>query len=149
MREERGDLWERGKSADAICITTNGFVKNNGNLVMGAGVAGQAQERWPRLPALFGRVVKDNGNHVYGLDMLHDDEVTTLLTFPVKHVWYEEADYELIARSALELVELTDTMGWKEVVLPRPGCGNGKLSWFDVKPIIEPILDDRFVVVQK
>lgn len=34
------------------------------------------------------------------------------------------------------------------LILPRPGCGNGRLRWEDVRKILEPILDDRFTVVR-
>jgi len=37
MKEDKGDLW--GYPADYRCVTTNGVVKPNGKLVMGAGVA--------------------------------------------------------------------------------------------------------------
>jgi hypothetical protein len=34
------------------------------------------------------------------------------------------------------------------IYLPRPGCGNGRLNWEDVKKILSPILkSDRFHIV--
>ena len=51
-----------------------------------------------------------------------------IYTFPVKHHWREPADISLIVRSAMQLSELVDHYGDKTVVIPRPGCGNGKLS---------------------
>ena len=36
-----------------------------------------------------------------------------------------------------------------KVYMARPGCGNGQLKWEDVKPLIAPILDDRFIVVER
>jgi len=168
MLEVQADLWD--EVADAKCITTNGFVKANGELVMGAGVAGQAQARYPLFPKVAGQAVKENGNIVMPF---RRDEITGKLyqwndsmikgkepdnnewfiTFPVKHVWYDDADLELIERSAHQLMELVDHGAfqpiWKKVLLPRPGCGNGRLKWEDVKPVIEPILDDRIVVISK
>ena len=36
------------------------------------------------------------------------------------------------------------------IILPRPGCGNGKLKWCDVKKVIEPILiDKRIWIINK
>jgi hypothetical protein len=139
MIEALVDLWE--EPCDARCITTNGFVKNNGRLVMGAGVAGQAQSKYPDLPKHWGNRVKLEGNHVL-IDILSDDSI--FFTFPVKHKWFEKAELELIERSAKELVVYLDKYAFlQKVLLPLPGCGNGQLSWADVKPVIAPILDDR------
>lgn len=71
----------------------------------------------------------------------------SLVIFPVKHAWYEPADLDLIRQSAIELLTLTAAQGWKTVLLPRPGCGNGQLTWDQVRPVIAPFLNDRFVVV--
>jgi hypothetical protein len=38
-------------------------------------------------------------------------------------------------------------MNWTTVIMPRPGCGNGRLRWQDVSKVLSDILDDRFVVV--
>jgi hypothetical protein len=37
----------------------------------------------------------------------------------------------------------------ENVLVPRPGCGNGQLDWEDVKPILLDHFDDRFIVVTK
>ena len=60
-----------------------------------------------------------------------------------------KSDINLIDKSIKQLVELTNQMGWETVVLPRIGCGNGGLNWDDVKPVIEPYLDHRFIVCHK
>jgi O-acetyl-ADP-ribose deacetylase (regulator of RNase III) len=71
-----------------------------------------------------------------------------LVVFPVKHEWMELADLALIQQSAYELIALADRLEWRRVVLPRPGCGNGGLTWDQVQPLLWD-LDDRFVVVTK
>lgn len=141
MKEVQGNLWTF--PADVRVITTNGTVKNNGEAVMGRGCAFEAKTRYRGLPKVIGAYLTVEGNHVHHLGRYDDFE---LFTFPVKHQWMQQADPELIKQSAIELVEHIGILESK-VVLPRPGCGNGKLRWEDVKPILEPILDDRFSVI--
>jgi hypothetical protein len=96
--------------------------------------------------------LNNKGNHVHDLGWYssENESVYRIVSFPVKHRWQDAADLELIKRSALELVELVDRNAWaRKIKLPRPGCGNGRLRWSDVKPVLEPLLDDRFVVVHK
>lgn len=61
--------------------------------------------------------------------------------------WACVADEVIIKRSAEELVSFAGTYGWSQVILPRPGCGAGELSWEQVKPILTQVLDDRFYVI--
>lgn len=141
MKELVADLWTCG---GIHAITTNGFVKNNGDAVMGAGCAREAMIRYPGLPATLGRRLKKYGNHLFYF------EANNLITFPVKDVWWREASVELIARSAIELdTWIQETDSKVTVYLPRPGCGNGKLTWNMVKPVIEPVLSDQVIVVSK
>ena len=137
MKTVFGDIWKY--SADIICITTNGTIKNNGEGVMGAGIALQAKKKNLDLPAILGNTLKIYGNHFC--------EFKNYAFFPVKHNWWEKADLELIERSALELANFANLNADKIYVLPRPGCGNGGLKWEEVKEIIELILPDNVHVI--
>lgn len=138
LREVNGDIW----SFDCLwrVIPTNGFVKNNGKAVMGAGLARQAAIKYPNLPTILANCIANRGSHVFAVR--HD-----LITFPTKQNWWDDSDLSLITRSSVELVKLADTMKMDKLALPRVGCGNGGLRWSTVRPILEAILDERFTVV--
>jgi hypothetical protein len=143
MIEVVGNLWDY--PADVRVITTNGSVRKDGCAVMGRGCAFEAASMDKTFPALLGHHIKMNGNV---LGMIGVIKGTPVLSFPVKHLWMQKADPTLIKRSAEELRLWADMLDIPTtVVMPRPGCGNGQLNWTDVRPIIEPILDDRFHVI--
>lgn len=150
MREVTGNLWFY--QATVKVITTNGFVKKNGECVMGRGCAKEARDMFPGVATLLGTLLTCHGNHVHTLGS-HEEPKNgggyfELLSFPVKHRWNEDADPQLIVQSAAELAAYVDAKYPNAVVvMPRPGCGNGSLNWEDVKPLIEPILDDRFHII--
>jgi hypothetical protein len=149
MIEVVGNLWTYktpdGRDPDVRVITTNGTVKKNGECVMGRGCALEAKQRWPHIAETLGRFLNKFGNVPFQL-MLHPE---ILWTFPVKHNWHEKADITLIEQSARRVVRMVNDDFDEQlvVVMPRPGCGNGGLRWEDVKPVLEPILDDRFHVI--
>ena len=126
-----------------VVITTNGIVRKDGACVMGRGVALQAAQRFPDLPFVLGAAIEVDGNHVHAF---RDFRV---FSFPVKQHWIEPADPDLIQQSARQLWYAFWKMHLDKVYLVRPGCGNGQLKWEDVKPLIAPILDDRFIVVER
>ena len=144
MKEVHGDLWDA--KADIIVITTNGATRKDGAAVMGRGVALQAKNRYSGIEHILGELIRQNGNHV----IMITGNIPKIISFPVKHHWREKADLKLISQSAIELALLVDRLsgvaGLHTVALPRPGCGNGRLRWEDVRSIIRPILDDRFTV---
>lgn len=141
MTEIVGELWDYLGSA-IVAITTNGQVTSKGEAVFGRGCAREARERFPGLPGRLGELLRREGNHVHDLG-------DGLVSFPVEHSPFENPDMRLIERSARELVEMADRKGWRRVVVPRPGCGGGGLSWREVRPVLESILDDRFCVITK
>lgn len=145
MKEIKGDMFKNNICGyDAICITTNGIIKNNGKAVMGAGVAKICRDKYKGSDINLANTLKKNGNHV-NIFFLH--EGLFIISFPTKNNWRDKSDIDLIKRSALELEELVNKCKFERVLLPRPGCTNGKLNWEDVKAVIEPILSDKITII--
>lgn len=144
MIEITGNIFEQ-LDADAICFTSNGILDKNGCLVMGAGIAKEFKKMFPLLPEKIGSLLRLHGNHV--IHTTYDS--FNICSFPTKIHWKGPSEMWLIKRSAQELSEQTDENGWNKIYLPRPGVGMGGLNWEDVKKVIDPILDDRFYVINK
>jgi len=158
MKEVKRDIWDAydNDPACVVCITTNVFVKKNGQAVMGRGTAAQAAKRWPSLPRLLGNRIRANGNVVQVI-------APRLLAFPVKPVsgisdgqnvvrhtqhrfpkgstvpgWAMKADPDIIRESLAQLARIRQHHGRERVFLPRPGCGAGELDWeTQVKPLCQ------------
>ena len=169
MIEVQGNLFEL--PGDVLCITTNGYISSKGKAVMGRGCAAEAKKISPGLDRLLASRIQENGNCVNILLSPLPDQ--TWISYPVKPVsivfdgtntvkhglskyqigetvpgYHAKADLAIIERSAMELRALADTMPeWKTILVPRPGCGAGELTWEQVRPVIEPYFDDRFHVV--
>ena len=143
MREARMNLWEA--EADLRVITTNPIIDRHGAAVMGQGCAREAKERITGLEYHFAKLLRRHGNRV--MRMTKPKKGAALASFPVKHHWREAADPDLIVRSAHQLVALADKFGYSQIVLARPGCGNGRLRWDDIRPLLAGILDDRFTIL--
>ena len=136
-------------SSEAICITTNGVCKDNGDAVMGKGIAKTADEMF-HLSKNLGYLLRTQGSRVYhmGKFSVLGCEPYNVFTFPTKHHWRDSSDIKLIERSAKELKVLCDVYGITKCYLPPVGCGCGGLTYdSDVRPILSELLDDRFIVV--
>ena len=144
FREEQINLWDTPKGSWK-CITTNGTIRRDGALVMGKGNALEARERFPDVDLMLGRLTSLWNVHVFPIPEFG------LIGFPTKHNWYENADLGLIRTSCRELAELFDLDTLRGVVyLPRPGVGNGGLSWEIVRPVVAKELEhlgDRIIIV--
>ncbi len=74
MIEKVCNLWL--ESADYRCVPTTGAV-SDGEAVMDSGIALEAAEKYPSLPADLGRLLTSRGNHVH--------EVRPgIVSFPIK-----------------------------------------------------------------
>lgn len=113
MKEIVGDIWSvRVREVQAkyttrikhdwVVITTNGYFKKNGEAVMGRGIAKQAALKHPSLPEMLGGAIKEYGNKVFWYPLYN------ILTFPVKHNWWEKADIDLIEESCKQLVDVVE-----------------------------------------
>ena len=140
MIEAKGKLWEY--PASWRCITTNATINSSGYLVMGKSCALEAKQRFPLLPKKLGEWVLAYGNRPF----LCRGE--GLITFPTKTSWRDLSNALLIRESANKIRDLADKFSLRDIVMPRPGCGCGGLTWDFVKPYIEDVLDNRFTVLE-
>ena len=163
MKEARGNMLDM--DCDALIITTNGFTKTNGEAIMGRGIAKQIADLMPEIPKKLGGMLHLFGNNV---SVLTTDPMP-IVNFPVKPDYVRnngtnvvshcktaigtwtagflaKADIQLIEKSLIQLVELTNRKPeWKVILIPRVGCGAGELDYKDIKPLMEKYLDDRFI----
>lgn len=139
MIEVYGYLWKY-PLADYRVVTTNGTLKNDGTSVMGRGCAQEAAEMYPKLPEELGFNIKSLGN------IVHYFPVYKIITFPVKHQWFEVADIKLIEKSTMHLKKLAERTPSNLYVMPRAGCGNGRLDYKDVKKILAILPDNVHVI---
>jgi len=147
MIEVYGNLWDHYiRPGVLVFITTNGTVARRGLAVMGRGCAREAKEQFPGIDLVLAEAIERNGNVPNFLG--------PLATFPVKHEWHMRADPVLIERSAA-IIGSWRRPGhptgdqYPTFVIPRPGCGNGHLSWDEVKPILAKYLDDQCLVISR
>jgi hypothetical protein len=146
MTEVTANLWDYNhpRKADALVITTNGSIRQDGLAVMGRGVANQAIGVVPGIQKALGGFLRKYGNRVGVIAGFPPQPYIVCL--PVKPTWDVRADLDLIRLGLRELDALATASHWTQVVLPRPGCGNGQLQWEAVKPLLAT-LDHRFLVV--
>lgn len=144
MTEYTGDIWDCwSHDGSPICITTNGVCGKNG-AVMGRGTAFQAKMKFPDFPIFLANRLKQEGN------VVHYFRKFNIFTFPVKKRWDEKAEISIIRDSAIRLVHMADLMDLPAIYLPRPGCGNGGLDWWnEVRPILDSLFDGRFIIINK
>ena len=146
MLEKQINIWDIPDEGGVKAITTNGVVScwnyEQDYLIMGAGIALQAANKYPTLQTDLGVLVREFGNLPFYLQDLN------LMSFPTKEHWRDPSPLWLIERSALIMLEHMEEFEIEHIYLPRPGCSLGGLSWEgEVKPLIEPILPDTVTVV--
>lgn len=132
FKEITGNAWDYYEAGAHICITTNGTINNGGQIVCGAGIAEQARVRWGLFPRALAQLHEAYGQHVFLMQ-------NRMISFPVKFNWWEMANSSLIHQSYEELLSLISLYKINRVILPRPGCGNGKLKWEDVRNVLESV----------
>jgi len=137
---EYGDMWGVYEKTDAFCITTNSYIKSNGAVVMGRGIAKAARDRFDGIDKELGSKIEHLSS--YGLCTASRGVV---VAFQVKRHFKEKADLMLIANAALSLRRIANRYPNKRFDLNFPGIGNGGLSVSKVRPAVEVLPENVHV----
>lgn len=142
LNQLRLQLGQAGRGA--ICITTNGIVNKNNELVMGKGIALDCKQRYPEIPKILGGLVLSHGNLPFYLPL------QGIISFPTKHDWRKPSNLSLIKSSAIKINEIKNTNGLDFIYSPWPGCSCGGFSVEQIRPVLEEVWNsDDFIIVEK
>lgn len=132
-------MWNYFDKADLFLITTNSFIANNGELVMGTGIAKQAKEKYPSLPLAAGKVILESCGHLglYGCYISKKWPKGKIGLFQTKKHWQEKSTVDIIKRSLFDLDFWLIGRHDKVVCLNFPGIGYGGLERSEVLPLLE------------
>ena len=149
FQELSGDFWMEAESnVDAIVCTINTVCKTNGGLVMGAGIAQQFADQFEWLQERWGCRTAKQGNRTYPFVELMSGTHPAIVGIHTKYDWKDHSPFKLVDRSVKQLYIIATSLGWKRILMTKPGCGYGGLHWEkQVRPLLEQVLDERFVVI--
>lgn len=121
--------------------------------VMGKGLALQFKKAFPENFATYekacsaGEVVPGRMHVVQRLA-----SPRFIINFPTKKHWRHPSKLEYVRDGLRDLTQQVQKLGITSIAIPPLGCGNGGLSWSDVKPLIvtafEELRDVRVVLFE-
>ena len=131
-------------------ITTNSVIRSD-QLVMGAGAARQARERYPELAADCASRIRQLATPDYGCLLVRAPDARShrpgLALFQVKRDYRAPAELDLIARSVRDLSDMAVVRSTEQFRLNLPGIGlhTGRLPRSLVEPLLS-VLPDNVIV---
>jgi hypothetical protein len=159
----RGQLWKDPRDGDhplgMIVVTTNGFIRKDMTLVMGAGAARQMADRIPGFDFEAAEAIlkwtrtvtgyaQPAGATAYGFMVIREPNAERVGSgiFQVKMHWRNEANLDLIRDSVRTLGLYAKAHPNVAVRMNYPGIGLGRLSRATVEPLLTPLPDNVTVV---
>lgn len=142
MIREHGDMWSVFKKSDYFIFTANSYVRMDGNLVMGRGLAYQVQKRFPEVAIRLGMEIEHLQKYalIFCRTDIHD--YPEIGAFQVKRHYMDDADLALIELSTQGLRVLANELPNKQFDMNYPGIGYGRLKREEVAPIINTLPDN-------
>ncbi len=112
---------------------------------MGKGIALQFKQAYPENfrayeQACHAEEVKPGRMFVFETGMMVNPKY--IINFPTKRHWRGASRIADIRAGLKALVEEVKRLDIRSIALPPLGCGNGLLSWWEVRPMIEKALEE-------
>ncbi len=137
------DIIKKGNLLDADVEAVVNTVNTEG--VMGAGVALQFKKAFPDNFKLYEKAAKVGQINVGKIFVTETGKITNpkyIINFPTKQHWRYPSKLVWIKDGLEDLKKFIIKKKIKSIALPPLDCGNGKLNWNDVKPLIINSLED-------
>lgn len=112
--------------------------------VMGAGLAKQFKEKYPRMFAEYRKQVAARRMRIGKMWVWFEDANRTIVNFPTKDHWRQKSRLDEIQLGLNDLRTLCQLLRIKHIAVPALGCGLGELNWADVTAmIVDTFYDDE------
>ena len=136
------DEWDRTQEL-VMVISTNSYVRKDGELVMGRGIAKEAKNRFPVLPGAAGRYIIETCGHMGEYNFILSNIRIGMLQ--VKYHFKDKADLHLIERGLIAMEERLAKV--PRIIMNFPGIGYGGLEYPACLKLVEQ-LPDKYEVYQ-
>lgn len=107
--------------------------------VMGKGLALSFKKRYPKMFEAYKKAC-DKHQLTIGKLMLYYAPDHWIMMFPTKESWRNPSKLEYLEAGLNKFVTTYAEKKITSIAFPKLGCGNGELSWADVKPVMEKYL---------
>ncbi len=156
----KGNLWEHIKdfSDGTVVVPCNSLIKVNGELVMGAGFAKQANTKlshsYFNVSEVLGQRIleigkSDKDNQLfYGFTypVKFGEGTRAVSAFQSKYSWRDLSTLELIQKSTNVMsYKVGKYPSWKTFHMACPGIGLGGLSLGEAEPILEVLPNNVYI----
>lgn len=119
-----------GKGHDAIVNTVNTMG------VMGKGVALAVKNAYPDVYELYRECCIRKEIQIGKVTAIRAKDGTWVLNLPTKKHWKNPSNINWVRDGLIDLAHVIKKLEVKDIGLPFPGCGNGRLLRYDVRPLI-------------
>lgn len=140
-----GNMWDAYDRASLMLVTTNSYIARKGNLVMGAGAARQARDKFPGIDYAYGEHITKKFGQLALYGVVTPGEVglkNKVGIFQVKMHYKEDADPVVIATSAATLTLLLRSRSeyGRSLHMNFPGIGYGNMEPLHVLSLLDKYL---------
>ncbi len=127
---KKGDILQANAEALVNTVNTVG--------VMGKGIALAFKKAFPENYKLYKKACQTNQLQTGQLLITETRMLIPkyIINFPTKKHWRHPSKIEYIKSGLKELKKAIKKLQIKSIAIPPLGCGNGKLNWQEVKPLI-------------
>ena len=107
--------------------------------VMGKGLALSFKQRYPEMFKRYRKACEKNQLTIGKLMLFYEPDHWVLL-FPTKENWRNPSKLEYLEKGLIKFANTYADKNITSIAFPKLGCGNGELSWDEVRPLMEKYL---------
>lgn len=128
LYEKRGNIFDSTLDALVCPVNTAG--------AMGKGLALQFKQLYPQLLWAYRKALNTGVFSREGYFVWRAADGRFVVCIPTKRHWRDPSKLNWIDEALARLAENWESHGFRNLAIPGLGCGEGKLRWEEVRPVV-------------